>query len=128
MDDCGGACDVCSGWDALAAAGELPAGAARARPGRGSAGTGASTAAPDPADPGLADADAELLVRLKALRRQIADERGVPAYIVFPDATLAQMARRRPTTASELLEIPGVGPKKLELYGERFLAELNGRG
>jgi ATP-dependent DNA helicase RecQ len=61
---------------------------------------------------------------LKALRKQLADERGVPAYIVFSDATLLHMAQRRPASAAELLAIPGVGPKKLQLYGPRFLALL----
>jgi superfamily II DNA helicase RecQ len=58
------------------------------------------------------------------LRRLIAGERSVPAYLVFCDATLLHMAQRHPTSAAALLEVPGVGPRKLELYGERFLAAL----
>ena len=61
---------------------------------------------------------------LKALRRRLADEAGVPAYVVFSDATLAEMAERRPRTPSELLDISGVGPTKLERYGEAFLEAL----
>ena len=58
------------------------------------------------------------------MRRRLADEAGVPAYVVFSDATLAEMIERRPSTPSELLDISGVGPKKLETYGEVFLAAI----
>ncbi|HZL71133.1 MAG TPA: RQC domain-containing protein, partial [Planctomycetota bacterium] len=71
------------------------------------------------------DADArDLFDRLRALRREIADERGLPAFMVFSDRTLRDMARRRPTTKSAMLEVVGVGPAKLESFGERFLREL----
>jgi ATP-dependent DNA helicase RecQ len=72
------------------------------------------------------DIDGELYLALKTLRRSLAEARGVPAYIVFSDATLVALAERRPRTEAELLEIPGVGPKKLELYGAPFLAVLTG--
>jgi len=75
-------------------------------------------------DPPRVPEDDGLFLALKTLRKQLADERSVPAYIVFSDATLLQMAQRRPATETELLSIPGVGPKKLELYGARFLAVL----
>jgi ATP-dependent DNA helicase RecQ len=68
--------------------------------------------------------DPELFDRLRALRRQIADAENVPAYIVFSDAVLRQMARRVPKTDRELLAIPGIGPAKLVRYGERFLEVL----
>jgi ATP-dependent DNA helicase RecQ len=45
----------------------------------------------------------------------------VPAYIVFNDNTLAEMAARRPRDPEDLLEVPGVGPAKLQRYGEAFL-------
>ncbi len=61
---------------------------------------------------------------LKVLRRQLADRRRVPAYIVFSDATLLAMAERLPRTVAELSDIPGVGPHKLAAYGEAFLAVL----
>ncbi|NNC92176.1 MAG: DNA helicase RecQ, partial [Acidimicrobiia bacterium] len=61
---------------------------------------------------------------LKAVRRRLADDAGVPAYLVFSDATLAEMVARRPTTSAELLDISGVGPKKLETYGDVFLAAI----
>ena len=66
-------------------------------------------------------------MELKALRRTLADQRGVPAYIVFSDATLLAMAEQRPTSEVQMLAIPGVGPKKVELYGAPFLALLAGR-
>jgi len=72
------------------------------------------------------DADAALLARLKQERRRIADELRVPAYVVFTDATLLEMAARRPTTEAELLTVSGVGLRKLERYGERFLLVLRG--
>ena len=65
--------------------------------------------------------DARLLDRLKALRSTIAREQKVPAYVVFPDRTLLEMAVRRPKTAYALGEIRGVGTMKIEKYGERFL-------
>ena len=68
--------------------------------------------------------DGELFAELKALRRRLADERGVPAYIVFYDATLIEMCRRRPQTKWELLAVPGVGEAKLERYGDALLEIL----
>ena len=65
--------------------------------------------------------DQALFERLRALRKALADEQGVPPYIVFGDATLVEMAQRLPSTASALLEISGVGQKKLERYGAAFL-------
>jgi ATP-dependent DNA helicase RecQ len=65
--------------------------------------------------------DRDLFDRLRDLRREIASERGVPAYIVFGDATLRDMARRKPRTPGELLEVKGVGQKKLDEFGEAFL-------
>jgi ATP-dependent DNA helicase RecQ len=71
------------------------------------------------------DADARALFdRLRALRREIADERGVPAFMVFSDRTLRDMARRRPATKSAMLQVLGVGAAKLESFGERFLRAM----
>lgn len=67
-----------------------------------------------------------LFLRLKELRMRIAREEQVPAYIVFNDKTLVQMALRQPATKAQLLEIPGIGARKLEKYGDRFLEALNG--
>jgi len=64
----------------------------------------------------------ELYERLRALRQTIAAEQGVPAYIVFSNATLEQMSDAAPVSMAEFMEIPGVGKKKAELYGERFMS------
>ncbi len=66
----------------------------------------------------------ELLDRLKKLRRRLADERGIPAYLVFSDAVLMQMASLKPLTEDALLQVSGVGPKKLTAYGAFFLGVL----
>jgi len=68
----------------------------------------------------LAVAEA-LFVALRELRREIADREGVPPYVVFHDATLRQMATARPSTEGEMLDIGGVGERKLEKYGAEFL-------
>lgn len=72
------------------------------------------------------DLDVELLTRLKQLRKRIAEERKVPAYVIFSDAVLIAMTVEQPLNEAELGKISGVGPKKLALYGEAFLAVLNG--
>ncbi len=69
--------------------------------------------------------DADALARyeqLKAWRAQVAREHNLPAYVVFHDATLAEMARLAPDSLAELATISGVGAKKLEAYGEQILA------
>jgi ATP-dependent DNA helicase RecQ len=65
-----------------------------------------------------------LFERLRAVRKELADTRGVPAYVVFHDSTLREMAARRPRDRSQMLELTGVGPVKFERYGERFLETL----
>ena len=67
----------------------------------------------------------DLFEELRVLRKQLADERQVPAYVVFSDATLREMAQTRPETSSEFLALGGVGAKKLESYGEVFLAAIS---
>ena len=74
----------------------------------------------------IGDVDAALLRRLKDLRRQIAAERGVPAYVIFPDRTLEEMAATRPTSFDELAEVRGVGQAKLDAFGAAFLEVLEG--
>jgi len=71
--------------------------------------------------------DEALFEELRALRKQLADEQNVPAYVVFSDATLAEMAARRPATQAELLDVNGVGQTKLERYGDAFLEAIAGR-
>jgi ATP-dependent DNA helicase RecQ len=68
--------------------------------------------------------DAELFERLRALRRALADARQVPAFVVFSDRALQDMAARKPRTRNEFLDVHGVGQKKLEEYGDSFLAEI----
>lgn len=65
-----------------------------------------------------------LLEALKALRARFAREEQVPAYIVFSNATLSDMAARQPRTPEEFLRVSGVGEKKAERYGTAFLAEI----
>jgi len=65
---------------------------------------------------------------LKRWRLERSRAEGVPAYVVFPDRTLAGIVRRRPETLGELAEVSGVGPAKLESYGADVLAELAGAG
>lgn len=72
------------------------------------------------------DEQRELFERLRQLRKRLADEEGVPPYIVFSDAALRGMSAARPRTDDELLSISGVGPAKLQRYGKAFLAEING--
>lgn len=68
--------------------------------------------------------DELLFERLRTLRRQLADERGVPAYIIFGDATLRTMARLYPETPGAMQDIPGVGEKKLAEFGGQFAAAV----
>lgn len=65
--------------------------------------------------------DRQLFEQLRELRRELATEQGVPAYIVFGDATLRDLARRRPPTLEGMLKVHGVGQKKCDDYGEQFL-------
>jgi ATP-dependent DNA helicase RecQ len=112
---CGSSCDLCNGRDLLAEARPAPARRQREEP---------------PVGIGVGDTlptmDEALFVRLKQLRKTLADARHVPAYIVFSDATLLKMAEQRPQTIDDLRAIPGVGPKKLLEYGEAFLALTRG--
>lgn len=68
--------------------------------------------------------EAGLFAALRAWRRQEAQEQGVPAYMIFPDRTLAEIAARRPASLEDLAAIPGVGQSKLERYGAAVLAVL----
>jgi ATP-dependent DNA helicase RecQ len=116
IDNCGTSCDVCLGSNVV-----LDAPRARAR--RLPSAAAGSTAPTTPARE-LARADEALFERLRELRKRLAAQRGVPAYIVFNDATLREMAERRPTTRADLLDINGVGPTKLDTYGDAFLEVL----
>jgi ATP-dependent DNA helicase RecQ len=74
--------------------------------------------------PAASAADGALFESLRSLRKELADKQRVPAYIVFSDKVLWEMAGRKPATGEELLELPGVGPAKLERYGKAFLDRM----
>jgi ATP-dependent DNA helicase RecQ len=70
------------------------------------------------------ECDEVLFERLRMVRRKLADKRDVPAYVIFSDVSLREMARAYPTTASGFRRIPGVGEQKLRDFAEPFLAEI----
>ncbi|MGB1004704.1 MAG: RecQ family ATP-dependent DNA helicase, partial [Salibacteraceae bacterium] len=65
-----------------------------------------------------------LFEHLRKVRAAIAKIKGVPAYLIFNDATLKEMEKYVPRTESEMLQISGVGTKKMEVYGDHFMAEI----
>ena len=124
IDACGASCDRCGGLDPL-----NEARAARRAPRRPVVTTrdpASETGRWDSSGDGPSADTVELFARLKGLRKTLAAARGVPAYVVFSDATLMRLAEERPRSSEALLGIPGIGPKKLELYGERLLELVNG--
>jgi ATP-dependent DNA helicase RecQ len=134
LPDCGGSCGPCLGHGPLLeprAPVRRPRRRGRAEPPAvdfDQAGTPASERAAPPPEPSETVPYPELFARLRALRRRLADEKRVPAYVVFTDRTLLEMAARRPRTLDELLAVPGVGRRKLDQYGELFLAEIAAHG
>lgn len=74
----------------------------------------------------VSEEDAPLLSALKAKRRALAEAARVPAYVVFTDRTLIEMAETRPATLDQMAQISGVGAKKLDRYGDVFLEVING--
>ncbi len=115
MAPCGQACDVCAGLDPLGSS-----------PVPGKARKGSPRASRPPREAPVLEGEEGLYLALKALRKRLADAKGVPAYVIFSDATLQQMAQFRPAEPVEFLALSGVGPKKLQQYGAAFLALLNG--
>jgi ATP-dependent DNA helicase RecQ len=86
----------------------------KSRVARGAAGVaGAGAEIPPP--------DAALLERLKTWRREQAREQSLPAYVILHDSTLAELAASRPASPTELAQVPGIGAKKLERYGDELL-------
>jgi ATP-dependent DNA helicase RecQ len=75
--------------------------------------------------PGEISCDENLFERLRQLRKRLADDRDVPAYIVFSDVSLRQMARLYPVNDREFARISGVGEKKLTEFGRSFLEEIS---
>ncbi|HUF89900.1 MAG TPA: ATP-dependent DNA helicase RecQ [Gemmatimonadota bacterium] len=114
IEPCLSACDVCAETPVETLA--RPATTRRGGGGRGPAVSAAAAPAPG---------DARLFERLRSLRKQLADERGVPAYVVFHDTTLREMAERRPRDRDQMLEVSGIGPVKFQRYGDAFLDILN---
>jgi len=108
IEPCGTSCDVCTGVsiEDMAMMVSVPDRVPRVR------------------EVAVADVDDALLTRLKALRKEIADAQGVPAYIVFNDRTLRELAERRPNTLEEMLSVSGVGAAKLDRYGSAFLEAI----
>ncbi len=119
MGPCVASCDVCTGVTAAELAAEAMMGDVTL-PKRRRATHVSSTAGPMP------PADEALFEALRALRKELADAQRKPAYIVFSDKVLLEMAVRRPATPEALLDVPGVGPAKLERYGQAFLDVLSG--
>ena len=68
--------------------------------------------------------DTDLFNHLKAVRLDMARKRNIPPFIIFSDASLKEMAQKKPKTEEEMLEVKGVGDKKLIQYGDIFLAEI----
>jgi DNA helicase-2/ATP-dependent DNA helicase PcrA len=91
-------------------------------PGDPRAGVSAARAALRATRPELPEVDRALFEALRAWRTNEARAAGVPAFVVFGDATLRELAQVRPTTRTGLLDISGIGPTKLERYGEALLA------
>jgi ATP-dependent DNA helicase RecQ len=110
------------GWDAMRSKEplrfKLPREVRKDRPVRAAGAVGAGR-------PSL-DYDAALFERLRAHRNEVARQKGFPAYVVAFDRSLQEMAARRPRTAAELSGITGLGPARIETYGDGFLAVLRG--
>ena len=70
-------------------------------------------------------ADDTLWQALRQLRTQLAEQQGVPAYVIFHDATLMEMVERQPRSLAQLRDISGIGDRKLDAYGDAFLAVIN---
>ena len=83
-------------------------------------------AARAPAKMLVSEEDAPLLSALKAKRRALAEEARVPAYVIFTDRTLIEMAEKRPATLDDMARINGVGATKLERFGAIFLEVITG--
>ena len=124
IEPCGESCDVCRGTGIEDVVARAPGRGAVARGSGGGDLFAPASAAKPRSRPAAEIVNPESFERLRALRKRLADAEGVPAYIVFSDAVLREMAKHAPRTRAELLGISGVGPVKLERYGEAFLEVL----
>jgi len=109
IEPCGASCDVCTDVSVKDIVAEL---AAPAGPFARDTSRGRSPSHP-------------LFQKLRTLRKRLADDQGLPAYIVFSDQVLWDMIDAMPATLGQMLDVPGVGPAKLERYGEVFLNALS---
>jgi ATP-dependent DNA helicase RecQ len=116
VEPCGDACDACRGEDPVARLPPLP----RTRSTRG----GRARGAPKGRATLREEADVALFERLRAWRAEVAREAEVPAFVVLSDAALAEIAVARPRTDEALLAVNGIGPRKLEAYGDALLRLL----
>ena len=118
-------CDACDGCRDEPPLAEVEPAAARraARRSKQSSSASARPSGASPAEP-LGPAEQKLYDELRTLRTRLAREAELPAYCIFADRTLRELARRRPGTSEELLAVPGVGPAKLEQFGDTFLEAL----
>jgi ATP-dependent DNA helicase RecQ len=73
-------------------------------------------------DPPFTPQSKQLWENLRALRLELAQEQNIPAFVIFHDSTLKEMVRSLPRTLQQMRQVSGIGQKKLELYGEQFLA------
>ena len=90
------------------------------RPTKGKAAKGASASSAN-ARAALQGSDVDLFEALRKTRTELARDLAVPPYVVFPDTTLVAFAKERPMDEEEMLEVSGVGPSKMERYGDAFL-------
>jgi superfamily II DNA helicase RecQ len=138
MDRCGD-CDICLGGEARILPGFGPPqrkgeeGVRRVKKVAGAALRAVSTqvrrarvraVAADDAVLELTMQEQKIMAALKRLRSELAREAKVPAYVIFPDRTLKEMAQHAPTTKDSLAAISGVGPAKLAKYGPAFLKAI----
>lgn len=78
------------------------------------------------AAPATGDVDMDLFEKLRLLRKQLADQQGLPPYVIFHDATLRDIATRKPATLDEFAQVAGVGQRKLEKYADAFMDVVRG--
>jgi ATP-dependent DNA helicase RecQ len=119
MAPCDASCDVCTGVTVEDLAAEhMPTGSSRTRKSKH------VTSTAGPVEP----EEEALFQRLRDVRKEVADRQGVPAYIVFSDKVLRELAAVKPKTPHEMLDVSGVGPAKLSRYGDTFLGVINNWG
>lgn len=90
--------------------------------------SGRGTGSASPASQLVRGEEREQWEALRTLRRNLAQEHAVPPYVIFPDSTLLEMLRSKPTSMADMGRVSGVGARKLERYGEAFLQVLAGGG